>query len=110
MSKTGLKLDNGKQEWYAMPLEVLELLADVFNAGEKKYETFNCLKPFENSDRRFYNASMRHLKDSQIDPLSIDEETGCYNGMQVAWNMILRTYHAKKKKEFETTNKKIDNV
>lgn len=94
---SGLKLDQGKQEWYAMPLCIVRMLADVFAAGEKKYETFNCLQPFENGDRRFFNAAMRHLEDCQIDPLSRDVDTGCYNGVQVAWNMLLRTYHAEKK-------------
>jgi hypothetical protein len=78
-----------------MPLEVIELLAEVFAAGEKKYATFNCLNKFDDSDRRFYDASMRHLKYCQMDPLSIDPETGCYHGVQVAWNMLMRTYHAK---------------
>lgn len=92
----GLKYDSGKQEWYAMPLEVVKLLADVFAAGEKKYETFNCLKPFKDSDRRFYNATLRHLSECQIDPLAKDAETGCYHGAQAAWNILMRTYHADK--------------
>lgn len=36
----GMKYDDGKQKWYAMPLEVLEPLADVFAAGEKKFLTY----------------------------------------------------------------------
>ena len=92
----GIKFDQDKKQWFAMPLEVAELLADVFAAGEKKYATFNCLKPFDDGDRRFYDATMRHLKECQIDPLARDPETGCYHGSQVAWNMLLRTYHAEK--------------
>ena len=98
----GIKLDNGKKQWYAMPLEVLELLSDVFVAGEKKYETFNCLKPFVDGDRRFYDATIRHLKECQLDPLAIDEETGCYHGAQVAWNILMRTYHSDKKRREAT--------
>lgn len=92
----GAKYDTGKQEWYAMPLEILEPLADVYAAGEKKYATFNCLKPFDQADRRFWNATMRHLKDCQIDPLSIDEETGCYHAAQAAFNILMRLHHCKK--------------
>ena len=92
----GLKLDSGKKQWYAMPLEIAELLADVFAAGEKKYPTFNCLQPFDDGDRRFYDATMRHLQECQIDPLARDVETGCYHGSQAAWNLLLRTYHAEK--------------
>jgi len=90
----GLKYDTGKQGWYPMPLKILKPLADVFLAGEKKYKTFNCLNPFDDSDRRFFDAAMRHLEESQIDPLSKDEETGCYHLDQVAFNVLLRLYNA----------------
>jgi hypothetical protein len=89
----GLKFDKEKQEWFAMPLEVLVPLADVFNAGEKKYEIFNCLQSFSTPSRRFYNAAMRHLVASQINPLAKDEETGCYHLAQVAFNVLLRLHN-----------------
>jgi hypothetical protein len=94
----GLKHDQGKQKWYAMPLEILEPLADVFAAGEKKYEIFNCLELFEDSDRRFYDSQMRHVKESQLDPLAIDEETGCYHQAQVAFSALLRLRNALRNK------------
>jgi hypothetical protein len=97
----GLKKDTGKQEWYAMPLEILEPLADLFRAGEQKYGTFNCLNPFDDPSRRFYNAAMRHMRDCQVDPLAKDPENGCYHGVQVAFNMLLRIYNCRKLKEKE---------
>lgn len=93
----GLKLDADKQHYYAMPLSLLKPLADVFRAGEKKYATFNCLKPFEESDRRFWDATMRHLEQCQINPLARDEETGCYHAAQVCFNMLLRIKNAEDK-------------
>lgn len=93
----GLKLDQGKRQWYAMPLNIIALLADVFAAGERKYAVFNCLNPFDDGDRRFWDATMRHMEASQLDPLAIDPETGCYHGIQAAWNLIMRVYHAEKK-------------
>ena len=90
----GLKYDQGKQQWYAMPLCLLKPLSNVFVAGEKKYETFNCLQPFEKSDRRFWDATMRHLEDCQIDPLATDPETGCYHAAQAAFNVLLRLHNA----------------
>ena len=96
----GLKMDENKQEYYAMPLVVLKPLADVFHAGEQIYETFNCLKPFEDSDRRFWNATMRHLEACQIDPLAVDQEIKdkygleVYHSAQVAFNMLLRIRNA----------------
>ena len=95
-ANVGLKFDQGKQPYFAMPLEVLMPLADVFAAGEKKYATFNCLKPFREPNRRFYDGMMRHIEQCQLDPLAIDEETGCYHAAQVAFNTLMRLYHAKK--------------
>ena len=98
----GLKYDTGKQQWFAMPLEVLEPLADVFAAGEKKYATFNCLLPFEESSRRFYDGQMRHAKASQCDPLAIDDELlekyglKVFHQAQIAFNALMRLYHARK--------------
>lgn len=97
MESKGLKLDSGKIQWYATPLVIIRLLADVFAAGEKKYETFNCMKPFVDGDRRFWDATMRHMQEAQLDPLAKDPETGCYHGAQAAWNLLLRTYHAEKR-------------
>ena len=91
-----VKYDNDKQEWYAMPLEVASLLADVFAAGEKKYETFNCLKEYPEFDRKLWNATMRHLQECQMNPLATDEETGCYHAAQATWNALMRLYHARR--------------
>lgn len=83
-----------------MPLSILEPLADVFRAGEFKYTTFNCLKPFDDPDRRFWDAAMRHLEACQIDPLAIDEEIygkygfKVYHAAQVCFNMLMRIYNA----------------
>ena len=101
----GLKFDQGKQPWYAMPLEVLEPLADVFAAGEHKYSTFNCLQPFNDPDRRFYDGQMRHTAACQIDPLAIDQEllekygVQVYHSAQVALNALMRLHHALKEQE-----------
>lgn len=94
-SSAGKKDDAGKQRWYAMPLCVLKDLADVFNAGKVKYGIFNCLQEFDNPKERFWDALMRHLKECQIDPLSKDPETGCYNAACVAFNALMYLYHCK---------------
>ena len=95
----GLKFDTGKQGWYPLPLILLKPLADVFVAGEFKYETFNCLKPFDNYSRRLYDAQMRHTEASQIDPLAIDTETGCYNLAQVAFSALVRLHNALRERD-----------
>jgi len=93
-----IKHDKGKQSWYAMPLEVLEPLAQTFAAGAKKYETFNCMNTFPDYDKRLYDSLMRHLKECQIDTLKRDEETDCYHLAQVAWNALMRLHHAIKER------------
>ena len=104
-SSEDLKFDKNKQLWFAMPLEVLAPLADVFAAGEKKYATFNCLQPFKDGSRRFYDGQMRHTMATQRDPLAIDKELKEQYGVevfelaQVAFNALLRLYHARKEQE-----------
>ena len=96
----GSKRDEGKQEYYAMPLVILKPLADVFHAGAQKYEAFNCLNRFADPDRRFWNAAMRHMEACQLDPLAIDQEIKeeygleVYHSAQVAFAMLLRVRNA----------------
>ena len=98
----GLKFDQGKQPWFALPLEILEPLADVFAAGEQKYATHNCLQPFRDASRRFYDGQMRHAVACQLDPLAVDGELKekygikVYHQAQVAFNALMRLYHARK--------------
>jgi len=105
--KEGTKYDTGKQQWYGLPLEILEPLATVCAAGELKYETWNCMKPFKDGDRRFYDAQMRHTQACQMDPLAIDQEikekygVEVYHSAQVAWNALFRLYHALKAQKGE---------
>jgi hypothetical protein len=93
----GAKHDSGKQPWYAMPLSILQPLADVFAAGEKKYSTFNCMQPFDDPERRFWDATMRHLSSCQLNPLAIDKETGCYHAAQAVFSILMRIHNAQKK-------------
>lgn len=98
------KYDNGKQKWHAMPLVVLEELANVFEAGATKYHKFSCLEGFENQQERLWDAMMRHLSKCQVDPLAVDEETGCYHGYQAAWNIIMLTHLEKQQRATNENN------
>ena len=92
----GLKHDDGKQAWHSLPLELLEPLADLMEAGCKKYGKFNCLDEFDNPDERFWNANMRHAAACQRDPLAIDQETGCYHEAARAFSSLMRIYHCRR--------------
>lgn len=99
MAEEGIKIDIGKQGWYPLPLKILKPLADTFLAGEAKgYSTYNCLQPFRDSNRRFWDATMRHLEACQLDPLAKDQETGCYHAAQVAFSILMRLYHAQEER------------
>ena len=95
-TEEGLKFDGEKLDWSVIPLEILEPLVAVFVAGAKKYGYLNCMKPFENGDRRFFAAAMRHTVGCQLDPLAVDTETGCYEAAEAAWNHLIRLHHARK--------------
>ena len=88
----GLKHDEGKLDWHALPLELVELLVPVAVAGAKKYGRGNILEPFNEADRRFYSATMRHVRACQHNPLAVDEETGCYHAAQAAYDLLARVY------------------
>lgn len=88
----GKKHDEGKLDWHALPLELVELLVPVAVAGAKKYGRGNILEPFNEADRRFYSATMRHVRACQHTPLAVDEETGCYHAAQAAYDLLARVY------------------
>lgn len=101
----GQKFDEGKQDWFLLPLELIEPLADVMLIGEKKgYGNFSCLLPYKDANRRFYNSSMRHKKAAQLDPLAINKEYDqhgnyvgeCYHLACDAFGSLMRLYHARK--------------
>lgn len=106
----GQKADSGKQGWYPLPLVVLRPLADTFLAGEKKYATFNCLNPFRDSDRRFWDSTMRHLELCQLDPLAIDPETGCYHAAEACFGMLMRIFNAKRAREEQNEAERLHRI
>jgi len=80
-----------------MPLSLLTPLANVFEAGVVKgYGRFNCLQPFTEPERRFWDATMRHLESCQIDPTAIDPETGAYHAAEAAFSILMRLHHCQK--------------
>ena len=92
----GSKHDEGKRRWHSLPLEILEPLADLMEAGREKYGQFNCLEEFDDPDERFWNANMRHARACQRNPLAIDPETGCYHEAARAFSSLMRIYHCRR--------------
>lgn len=92
----GKKADEGKQEWFAMPISILKPLSDAFVHGECEYGLFNCLNEFDDPSRRFYNSMIRHIEESQIDPLAVDSKSGVPHLACVAFNALMRLHHCQK--------------
>lgn len=91
----GKKFDSDKLDWSVLDLAFVEPLIPVFKLGESRYGYMNWSKPFDNSSRRFYAATMRHVKASQYDPLAINEEDGgVYHLAQISWNCLMRLRQA----------------
>ena len=92
----GLKHDEGKLDWHALPLELVELLVPVAVNGANKYGRHSILQTIEDAGPRHYSATMRHLSECQLDPLAIDPESGCYHAVHAAYDLLARVYQCER--------------
>ena len=97
----GLKHDEGKLDWHALPLELVELLVPVAVNGANKYGRHSILQTIEDAGPRHYSATMRHLSACQLDPLAIDPESGCYHAVHAAYDLLARVYQCEGRQERE---------
>lgn len=68
----GKKENSGKIDYSEVDLDILDLMANRFNANKHKYPQGNMLKPIEEKELLF--ALFRHLK-KMIQPIDSDPET-----------------------------------
>lgn len=68
----GKKENNGKIDYSEVDFDILDLMANRFNANKHKYPHGNMLKPIEEKQLLF--ALFRHLK-KMIQPIDSDPET-----------------------------------
>jgi hypothetical protein len=68
----GKKENNGKTDYSEVDFDILDLMANRFNANKHKYPHGNMLKPIEEKELLF--ALLRHLK-KMIQPVDSDPET-----------------------------------
>ena len=97
----GLKHDEGKTDWHALPLELVELLVPVAVNGANKYGRHSILQTIEDAGPRHYSATMRHLSACQLDPLAVDPESGCYHAVHAAYDLLARVYQCEGRQERE---------
>jgi len=57
----GLKTTDGKRDWSAVPVELLEAVVDVFQHGNEKYERDNWQENVAENPDAYYSAMYRHI-------------------------------------------------
>lgn len=73
-SKTnGVKADAGKRQWALVPWREMGQVVDVLTFGVKKYSADNWMH-VPGSERRYFEAAMRHLTERQAGRI-MDPET-----------------------------------
>ncbi len=82
--KIGVKETENKTDYSEIDFDILDLMAERFNANKHKYPKGNMLKPIEEKELLF--AGLRHLK-KMIQPLENDEETFVEHLSAVLCNM-----------------------
>ena len=68
------------------------MLVPVAVNGANKYGRHSILQPIEDAGPRHYSATMRHLSACQLNPLAIDQESGCYHAAHAAYDLLARVY------------------
>jgi hypothetical protein len=91
------KDDNGKLRWDLLPLDVVEMLVEIYEFGANKYAE-NSWRTIENGYKRCRAALFRHLtaydKGERVDP-----ESGKSHLAHAAWNALSMVYFAERESE-----------
>ena len=93
---------DGKLRWELLPLELIEELVKVYDAGADKYFV-ESWKQIDDGHNRCKGALMRHLLESE--KKDTDSDTGCYHLAQVAWNALTMLWY--RKQELKEEYKKV---
>ena len=86
---------DGKLRWELLPLDLIELIVEVFHFGAQKYEP-NTWQKLEDGEDRYRAALFRHLVAHEKGELR-DPESGLLHAQHMAWNAIAVMYFAREK-------------
>ena len=100
-TEKGIKLDDNKDRWDLLPLELIEQVIKVLTFGANKY-TDNGWQSVPNGYNRYRGALLRHLVAAEKGILH-DEETGLYHLAHMATNALFML-HFKLKEDNELRN------
>lgn len=107
--KEGTKYDNGKPPVAEFLLDFAPEIMDaakVWQFGANKYAKSNW-KKVENGKERYMNALMRHLLQSETEP--VDPESGMLHLVHVVFNALAVLHFEKERKENDKNNRKNNN-
>ena len=93
--QSGVKETENKTDYSEIDFDILDLMAERFNANKHKYPKGNMLKPIDEKELLF--AGFRHLK-KMIQPIEGDEETFLQHLSSVLCNMQMVYQQIKLKK------------
>ena len=93
--QSGVKETENKTDYSEIDFDILDLMAERFNANKHKYPKGNMLKPIDEKELLF--AGFRHLK-KMIQPIEGDEETFLQHLSSVLCNMQMVYQQLKLKK------------
>ena len=84
--ESGVKYDSDKLDWSLLPIDAIEEVIKVLMFGAKKYSANNW-KHVDDFNRRYYNASLRHLTQRQQGEI-LDSDSNLSHLAHAACNVL----------------------
>jgi len=85
----GIKFDDGKIQWWYLPIEPIKEVLKVLHYGDKKYPAEDGCnwKRVPNAKKRYYSALMRHIT-AWWDEEKNDQESGMHHLAHACTNVL----------------------
>jgi len=89
----GIKFDDGKIQWWYLPIEPIKEVLKVLHYGDKKYPADDGCnwKRVPNAKKRYYSALMRHIT-AWWDEEKNDQESGMHHLAHACTNVLFLLY------------------
>ena len=89
----GIKFDDGKIQWWYLPIEPIKEVLKVLHYGDKKYPADDGCnwKRVPNAKKRYYSALMRHIT-AWWDGEKNDQESGMHHLAHACTNVLFLLY------------------
>jgi len=89
----GIKFDDGKIQWWYLPIEPIKEILKVLHYGDKKYPADDGCnwKRVPNAKKRYYSALMRHIT-AWWDEEKNDQESGMHHLAHACTNVLFLLY------------------